>query len=221
MAFGYKVIAWIWSAILVMLALGAISDQLFIVALFMLVGLAAIVPIASVREKREAIGLTGKRPMWTSIAFVFVGLIILGATAPETPEMKAERIKREATSKADAEALAVREQQAADAEKKKEADAAAAEQRKKEEEMASGLHCLSSWDGSSRSFAEQVGGRLRDPDSFKHYETRIGKIDKNGEHVVIMEYGARNGFGGMNRQVAMGIVDGATCNARVTSLGDE
>jgi hypothetical protein len=75
-----------------------------------------------------------------------------------------------------------------------------------------GFHCLSGWDGSHREFVEKVKARLRDPGSFEHVETRVTP-NNGGQHAVIMEYRARNGFGGMNVGKAMGTFDHETCTA--------
>jgi hypothetical protein len=91
--------------------------------------------------------------------------------------------------------------------------AATAEDRRK------GFHCLSKWDGSSEQLVEAVKTRLRDPDSFEHDETRILPV-KDGKHGVTMQYRARNGFGGMNRTVAVAEIDHATCGATVLTLGE-
>lgn len=81
-----------------------------------------------------------------------------------------------------------------------------------------GMHCLSAWDGSNSSFVDGVKRQLRDPDSFEHDETRITPVDDQGKHMVVMEYRARNGFGGMNRDIAMGVVDQTSCDATVTTI---
>lgn len=61
-----------------------------------------------------------------------------------------------------------------------------------------GFHCLSGWDGSPKALVEHVKKNMREPDSFKHRETSIvPKNDKNN-HVVIMTYSGKNGFGGVN-----------------------
>ena len=220
MAVLLKVLAWAWCLMLVPMAIGAASQGAIIALILILAALAAVVPINWARQKRSALGLTGKRAFWTGTAISVVAFGAFGASMPETAEQKAERIKREAAAKVEAKDDAERSQREAKAEEQRQAIIASEAAQKKAAEQASGLHCLSSWDGSNRSMVREVEGRLRDPDSFKHYETRIGKIDKKGEHLLIMEYGARNGFGGMNRQVAMGVVNGETCDARVTSLGE-
>jgi hypothetical protein len=220
MAVFLKVLAWAWVVMLVPMAIGAVSQGAIIALILILAALAAVIPIEWARQKRSELGLTGKRAFWTGTVVSLFAFGVFGASMPETPEQKAERQKQEAAAKIEAKAAADRTQKEAKAEEQRQAIIASEAAQKKAAERASGLHCLSAWDGSNRSMVEQVEGRLRDPDSFKHYETRIGKIDKKGEHLLIMEYGARNGFGGMNRQVAMGVVNGDTCDARVTSLGE-
>ena len=80
-----------------------------------------------------------------------------------------------------------------------------------------GQHCLNDWDGGNRSLIEQVKAVLRDPDSFEHAATRIGPLDGNGSHAIAMQYRARNGFGGMNVQQAIGMVNSSDCSATLIS----
>lgn len=91
----------------------------------------------------------------------------------------------------------------------------AAQATKTAEDRRKGFHCLSAWDGSNRSLVDQVKARLRDPGSFEHAETRITPVGEGGKHAIIMEYRARNGFGGMNVNKAVGAVDPATCDAEL------
>lgn len=81
-----------------------------------------------------------------------------------------------------------------------------------------GFHCLSAWDGSHSALVDAVKSSLRDPGSFEHYETRITPENVEGVHILSMEYGARNGFGGMNRETMMAEVDNVTC--RATPIGN-
>jgi methylmalonyl-CoA mutase cobalamin-binding subunit len=81
---------------------------------------------------------------------------------------------------------------------------------KKAANKEAGFHCLSGWDGSHRDFVAKVKSQLRDPGSFEHYETRVGP-NRNGRHSITMEFGAKNGFGGMNRDIAMGSYEHETC----------
>jgi hypothetical protein len=82
-----------------------------------------------------------------------------------------------------------------------------------------GFHCLSGWDGSNASLIQQVKAQLREPSSFEHVETRITPA-VNGKHDILMEYRARNGFGGMNVAAAIGTVNQDTCTAVMMSAGE-
>jgi hypothetical protein len=70
------------------------------------------------------------------------------------------------------------------------------ENKKEIEEKQKGLHCLRGWDGSSRELVDYVKKNMRDPDSFKHRETRIGP-NINNTHFIHMMYSGKNGFGGV------------------------
>lgn len=100
-----------------------------------------------------------------------------------------------------------------------EAAKAKAEAEQEEEGRRRGLHCLSPWDGSNPSLVQQVKYQLRDPDSFEHIDTRITP-EVNGKHTIMMQYRARNGFGGMNVATAFGTVDHLTCQATLTDTGE-
>ena len=60
-----------------------------------------------------------------------------------------------------------------------------------------GFSCLSKWDGSHRKLVDELKRTLRNPDSFKHIETRLAPSKTSGEFVLFMDYRAENGFGGM------------------------
>lgn len=83
-----------------------------------------------------------------------------------------------------------------------------------------GLQCFSAWDGSSREIVRMVTERLRDPDSFKHVETKTSE-PKNGRRTVLMEYRAKNGFGGYNVGYATGEMNISTCAITDFSLVGE
>ena len=85
------------------------------------------------------------------------------------------------------------------------------------EDIRNGFHCLSKWDGNHDGFERLVKRQLNDPGSMETFETRITPVDTSGKHVVFMDFGARNGFGGMVRSTARGTVDNETCE--VTLLG--
>lgn len=104
-----------------------------------------------------------------------------------------------------AEALSLKQQADADAAAKVAAAKLEAENNKK------GFHCLSQWDGNSADFIALVTARLREPSSFEVMETRITPRDTDGLHQIFMQYRAKNGFGGMNIETALGSVVSATC----------
>lgn len=87
-----------------------------------------------------------------------------------------------------------------------------------EDQQRRGFHCLHSWDGAHVEFMRDVKSKMRDPASFKHVETRITSRNKNGKHVIFMDYRAKNGFGGVNIATAKGIVDNTTCKHIITQL---
>jgi hypothetical protein len=60
-----------------------------------------------------------------------------------------------------------------------------------------------------------VKENLRDPASYDHIETRISPVSKKGEHVLIMKYRAKNGFGGMNVESLVATVKNGTCQATI------
>ena len=72
------------------------------------------------------------------------------------------------------------------------------------EDRQQGFHCLSAWDGSHADVVALTKGALREPDSFEHISTRVTPVDEDGLHRFIMEYRARNGFGGMNVAASTG-----------------
>ena len=51
------------------------------------------------------------------------------------------------------------------------------------------------------------------------YETRISPVNTaTGKHTILMDYGARNSFGGMVRGTARGTVDNETCEATLLNV---
>lgn len=104
-------------------------------------------------------------------------------------------------------------------EEKAKADAeAAAKAAEEAKEKAYGFHCLSSWDGSHRKFVDAVKQQLNDPDSFEHDETRTWTVREDGRNQVLMQFRAKNGFGGVIRGRAVGTFDNKTCDASVDSI---
>lgn len=86
------------------------------------------------------------------------------------------------------------------------------------EKKRKGFHCLSAWDGSHRGVKRYTEERMRDPDSFEHIETRITPVNAAGEHALVMQYRARNGFGGMNVNVASATIRNSDCRATILSI---
>lgn len=80
----------------------------------------------------------------------------------------------------------------------------------KEEKMRKGFHCLSSWNGAHSKLEQAVKASLRDPDSYKHGSTKIAPVSA-GQHYVIMEYRAKNGFGGYNQGVVTANIYQSNC----------
>lgn len=80
-----------------------------------------------------------------------------------------------------------------------------------------GFHCLSAWDGSHRELSDAVKRNLRDPRSYEHIETRITPADENGNHVLMMQYRARNGFGGMNVGEVAATVKNSDCSFEIVA----
>jgi len=136
---------------------------------------------------------------------VFVALIVVVA-ATATDEDRARWAEEEKQRKAEREAQKVR----VSAEK-----AAAKATRKQEEEKQAQkeaqFKCASPWDGSIRSIENAMEVKLRDPDSFQHIETSIGPVQENGTQLFVMKYRARNGFGGLNMETAVGALRNSDC----------
>ena len=87
------------------------------------------------------------------------------------------------------------------------------------EERQKGFHCLSAWDGNHDGLEDLIKAKLKDPDSMETIETKMTPVDANGNHNIILKYRARNSFGGMVVEQALGIVNNDTCEA--TLLGVE
>lgn len=67
----------------------------------------------------------------------------------------------------------------------------------KSEDRQKGFHCLGGWDSSSRVLVDEVKKNMREPDSFKHRETRIGQ-NLDNRHAINMTYSGKNAFGGVS-----------------------
>jgi hypothetical protein len=88
-----------------------------------------------------------------------------------------------------------------------------------QEQKRKGFHCLGGWSGSHRQFESEIKKQLRDPDSFEHIETRVTAISKENSHTIFMKYRAKNGFGGMNVETAIGTYRNDDCS--VLSVGSQ
>ena len=81
------------------------------------------------------------------------------------------------------------------------------------EDWRKGSHCLSNWDGNHAGLEALVWKRLSDPGSMEIHSTRIMPVDVSGNHAIIIDFSAKNAFGGRVRNEAVGKVEQATCNA--------
>lgn len=80
--------------------------------------------------------------------------------------------------------------------------------------LADGSVCADGWGGSNIRLTENVMAALRDPDSFKHERTVISKRSPTGDYFAVMQYRAKNGFGGYTRgtvAAALGVAEGGVC----------
>lgn len=170
--------------------------------------------------------LIRKLVKWTLI--VFGGLTVLGLVLtiffaePLTEEEKAKReairIEQEAerateSARKETERAEAKAKQDAENLAEKEAELAEAAETKRK-----GFHCLSAWDGSHANFKREVKSMMREPDSFEHISTRVTPVSDAGTHTVLMEYRARNGFGGMNVGTARGVYKNLDCSHTVISV---
>lgn len=156
---------------------------------------------------------------WTSIALAAASFISVGIAYQNSPEGKAAAAEQARAAELERQADAVEEKREALEEEGRRRTEAAKERRQALEEKAaaekerrSGRHCISKWDGTHRAMAEGVTERLRNPSSFEHIDTVITPLDKKGHHDILMRYRAENGFGGMNVEMAIGVVNGADCH---------
>ena len=85
------------------------------------------------------------------------------------------------------------------------------------EEKIKGFHCLSSWDGNHSGLERLVRQELNDPSSLEVLVTRIAPVEE-GKHQIIMEFTAKNVFGGRVRHKAMGLVNHHTCDAVLVNI---
>lgn len=158
-----------------------------------------------VSSKAKACPHCGVKPPPETSAFTWLVLIVivLFVAVPFFSDRPALNVSPQdrlaAQAQRDVEAAAERERAVAEE----------AENRRK------GFHCLSAFNGTHRGVVNFVSERLRDPDSFDHVETRITPVDGDGQHTLIMEYRAANGFGGINLETAVATVKNSDCSATI------
>lgn len=117
-----------------------------------------------------------------------------------------------------------------------------AEARLEEERQQQGLHCLESTFREARAGEEptikalglgmveyvplveaieiQVKEALPDPGSMAVHNFQITPVDENGQHLALLDFGARNMYGGMQRFHIVVLVDSESC-APIDFLGIE
>lgn len=212
-----KILAWIWVVFAGLVTIGALTDRLFAGAAMFIVSALIAMPVPALQQYRDKLGITEKRRAWAIPLSAVVAMITLGGTIPDTPERRAERLKAEQARAVEDAAAAKRAAEEKAAEDKRIAAEKAAAEAKEAEERKSGFHCLSAWDGSHRGIVDALKDDLRDPDSFQHVETRITPTDAKGNHMLMMRYRARNGFGGMNIGRLAAVVKDSDCSFEIVA----
>ena len=82
--------------------------------------------------------------------------------------------------------------------------------------------CFDPWDGNHNGFEDQIRPLLNDEGSMETHETRFTTTpDANDEVTVVMEYSAKNAFGGRVKAVALGSMNYKTCRVTVIDTGLE
>ncbi|EPR14174.1 hypothetical protein M527_29100 [Sphingobium indicum IP26] len=148
---------------------------------------------------------------------LITALVASGIAYRQSPEyLAAAARKKEDLLRANAKAKEANERYLAETRKmaqlQREVDQAvkAAADAKVRAEQRKGFHCLNDIDGSHWDMQAAIKARLRNPGSFEHVQTAIMPAE-HGEHQVIMTYRAQNGFGGMNVEQAIGVLNAASC----------
>ena len=85
------------------------------------------------------------------------------------------------------------------------------------EEQRKGFHCLSKWDGNHDGMERLIRAELNDPGSMETHSTKIAPV-QDGIHAVVVDFSAKNAYGGMVRQEAQGFVDHDTCEATLWAI---
>lgn len=81
--------------------------------------------------------------------------------------------------------------------------------------------CVSPWDGNHNGFEQLIRERLNDPGSMETHGTFYNPSDSvaDGTIRIRLNYGARNSFGGMVRNDAIGEMNVRTCEVSIVTLG--
>lgn len=147
---------------------------------------------------------------WIAIVIAALVALVLGlaiyTVITASPEQKA-RWEAERVAREKEEAL----EEAAEAEREARELAARQRAEAEEAEKEAQIKCLSRYDGAVRSFASAVKNELREPDSFEHIQSLPMLVEPNGTQRVRMSFRARNGFGGMNVEIAEAVILHSDC----------
>ena len=87
----------------------------------------------------------------------------------------------------------------------------------------SGADCIGP-DGSIPALSKQIQQKLNDPNSLEVHGTRVMKTTSSNSpalkefELVLIDYGARNSFGGMVRNEALGVLIPRICTGIIFSL---
>ena len=173
--------------------------------------------------------------LWKMIKWSFVilvALVVIGLLLPTDPEAEAKRTQARiakclveiGAGSCDENGYETQESKDKRAlieiDRKAKADAriAAAKAKEVAEEKRKGFHCLSDWDGSHTAVVRATKKQLRDPKSFDHSKTMVWPVSVDGKHQFVMQYRAKNGFGGLTMGVVKGEYSNETCQATIRSI---
>lgn len=131
-----------------------------------------------------------RHPVWHVIFWIFVGIVVLSMIGSALGDNSDDSTTRSTTTTVDERA----------------------------EDRRKGFHCLSAWDGNHDGLEALIRDQLNDPGSMETIETRISPVDARGDHAILLEFTAKNAFGGRVRSIAAGVVDNSTCEATLSFI---
>ena len=132
-----------------------------------------------------------RHPVWHVIFWIFIGIVVISMIGNALGDNSDDSITRStATTTVD----------------------------KRAEDRRNGFHCLSAWDGNHDGLEALIRDQLNDPGSMETIETRISPVDARGDHAILLEFTAKNAFGGRVRSIAAGVVDNSTCEATLSFI---